>query len=702
MATKSILRSSSGAVRRVIVVGGGLAGLMTVIKLCEANVPVLLFSLVPVKRSHSVCAQGGINASVNTKGEGDSPQVHLEETAYGGDFLANQPPVKGMCDAAPGIVFLLDRMGVPFNRTAEGLLDFRRFGGTLFHRTAFSGATTGQQLLYALDEQVRRFETVEVEDEHGIAIHGEMMVKKFEGWDFLSAVLGPDGACVGIVAQDMKNMAIRAFRGDAVCLATGGPGVVFGRSTNSVICTGTAAASVYRQGAVYANGEFIQVHPTAIPGADKLRLISESARGEGGRVWVPKDAKDKRAPKSIPEGERDYFLERMYPGYGNLVPRDIASRAIFRTCFHEKRGIYNAATSNNENEVYLDLTHKDEAFLRKKLAGILEIYEKFAGVDPYKNPMKVFPAVHYSMGGLWVDFERNEKGSLVVGSPRNQATSIPRLYAVGEVDYQYHGANRLGANSLLSCIYGGMVAGPAMASCRQSLAQSAFDLPGSIFDKAEQRERDNYERILRQNQGNANSENVYRLYQQLGDTMLRDVTIERDNATLDKVLGTLGELDDRAKRICVTDTSPRVNQGAQFVRHFENMLALARLIAQGARNRDESRGAHFKPAFPKRDDANWARTTLALYQPGAPRYIQSFDYDCAGTSVHVTDAVDLSLVKPRERKYEQAGAASAVAKSGAPPAPEAGRGGGGAKGQDSKVGAVGAAPEAAPARARES
>ncbi len=395
MATKNIVRTSSGAVRRVIVVGGGLAGLMTVIRLCEANVPVLLFSLVPVKRSHSVCAQGGINASVNTKGEGDSPQVHLEETAYGGDFLANQPPIKGMCDAAPGIVFMLDRMGVPFNRTPEGLLDFRRFGGSLYHRTAFAGATTGQQLLYALDEQVRRYETIDVEDEHGVSIPGEKMVQKFESWDFLSAVQGDDGTCVGIVAQDLKSMAIRAFRADAVCLATGGPGIIFGRSTNSVICTGTAAGAVYRQGAVYGNGEFIQVHPTAIPGADKLRLISESARGEGGRVWVPKDAKDKRQPNEIPERDRDYILERMYPGYGNLVPRDIASRAIFKTCYHEHRGIYNDKTGKNENEVYLDLTHKDEAFLRKKLAGILEIYEKFAGVDPYKNPMKVFPAVHY-------------------------------------------------------------------------------------------------------------------------------------------------------------------------------------------------------------------------------------------------------------------------------------------------------------------
>jgi succinate dehydrogenase / fumarate reductase flavoprotein subunit len=673
VASKNLVRSSSGAVRRAIVVGGGLGGLMTVIKLCEANVPVLLFSLVPVKRSHSVCAQGGINASVNTKGEGDSPQVHLEETAYGGDFLANQPPIKGMCDAAPGIVFMLDRMGVPFNRTPEGLLDFRRFGGTLFHRTAFAGATTGQQLLYALDEQVRRFETVDVEDEHGVAIPGEKMVQKLESWDFLSAVLGDDGACVGIVAQDLKNMSVRAFRSDTVCLATGGPGIIFGRSTNSVICTGTAAASVYRQGAIYGNGECIQVHPTAIPGADKLRLISESARGEGGRVWVPKDGKDKRNPRDIPEKDRDYVLERMYPGYGNLVPRDIASRAIFKTCYHEGRGIFNDKTGKNENEVYLDLTHKDEAFLRKKLAGILEIYEKFAGVDPYHNPMKVFPAVHYSMGGLWCDFERAANGSLVVGSPRNQSTNIPGLYAAGEVDYQYHGANRLGANSLLSCIYAGMVAGPAMASYRQAMASSAYDMPASLFEKAEKRERDSYERILSQNSNEKNPENAYVLHQELGETMLRDCTIERDNAILDKVIGKISELDDRVKRVRVTDTATRMNQGAQFVRHLENMLLLARVIAQGAKNRDESRGAHYKPAFPKRDDANWARTTLARHKTvGSVEYIRSFDYTCAGKSVHITDEIDLSLVKPRERKYEQAGAASAVAQGAAPAAPTAG------------------------------
>jgi succinate dehydrogenase / fumarate reductase flavoprotein subunit len=662
MAAKSTIRSEGGKVRRVIVVGGGLAGLMTVIKLCEAKVPVDLISLVPVKRSHSVCAQGGINASVNTKGEGDSPQVHLEETAYGGDFLGNQPPIKGMADAAPGIVYMLDRMGVPFNRTPEGLLDFRRFGGTLFHRTAFAGATTGQQLLYALDEQVRRWETTDVTDEHGVSLPGEKMVRKFEFWDFLQAIIDDKGNCVGCVAQDLKSMQIKHFAGDAVVLATGGCGIIFGRSTLSVICTGTAAASVYQQGACYANGEFIQVHPTAIPGADKLRLISESARGEGGRVWVPKDKNEKRDGKDVPEKERDYLLERMYPGYGNLVPRDIASRAIFQTCFHEERGVYSSITGKNENEVYLDVTHKDEKFLRNKLAGILEIYEKFAGVDPYKNPMKVFPAVHYSMGGLWVDYERDAKGSLKVGSPRNHSTNIPGLYAVGEVDYQYHGANRLGANSLLSCIWGGMACGPAVATYTKNLAKSALDLPISTFEKAEKRCQADYDRILKQNQDKKDAENAYRLHQELGDTMLRDVTIERNNAQLEKVLTKLDELDERVKNVKSTDDSPRVNQGAQFVRHLENMLVLARVIAQGAKNRDESRGAHYKPDFPKRNDDEWLRTTLAIHEKkGAVKYVRELDYTLGGANVHVTDAVDTGLVAPRTRSYEQAGAASAAA-----------------------------------------
>src|ERR1700755_2294633 len=307
---------------KIIVVGGGLAGLMDTIRVREAGVPVELFSIVPVKRSHSVCAQGGINAAKNQKGEGDTTLKHFDDTIYGGDFLANQPLVKRMGEAAPGIIDLLDRMGVTFNRTPEGLLDYRRFGGTLYHRTAFAGATTGQQLLYALDEQVRRYES-------------EGKVTKYEHWEFLSAVLDGNKTCRGICAMDLRSMEVRTFPAEALIMATGGIGAIFGKSTNSVVCTGSAQSALYQQGCYYANGEFIQVHPTSIPGEDKLRLMSESARGEGGRVWVPKQAGDKREARSIPEVDRWYFLEEWYPKYGNLVPRDVATRAIHKVVYEE-------------------------------------------------------------------------------------------------------------------------------------------------------------------------------------------------------------------------------------------------------------------------------------------------------------------------------------------------------------------------------
>ncbi len=286
-----------------------------------------------------------------------------------------------MCEAAPGIIDLLDRMGVPFNRTPEGLLDFRRFGGTLYNRTAFAGATTGQQLLYALDEQVRRYEST-----------GH--VKKYEGWEFLSAVLDSRGAARGITAMDLRTMELRSFAADAIIIATGGNGALFGKSTNSVVCTGSAQSAIFQQGAYYANGEFIQVHPTCIPGEDKLRLMSESARGEGGRVWVPRTAGDKRPIKQIPESDRWYFLEEWYPKYGNLVPRDVATRAIHKVVYEHGLGI------DGQPMVYLDLTHIDRATLNRKLEGILEIYEKFVGDDPRDVPMKIFPGMHYTMGGL--------------------------------------------------------------------------------------------------------------------------------------------------------------------------------------------------------------------------------------------------------------------------------------------------------------
>ena len=573
----------------IIVVGGGLSGLMSAIKAAEAGCRVDLFSLVPVRRSHSVCAQGGINGCVQPTREGDSPDEHFDDTVYGGDFLANQTPVRTMCHTAPAIIKLMDRMGVMFNRTPEGNLDFRAFGGARYRRTAFAGATTGQQLLYALDEQVRRFE-----------VAGK--ITKYEFWDFLGAVIDDEGICRGISAMDLRTMEVRTFPGDAVIMATGGPGVIFGKSTNSAINTGAAAASLYAQGVRYANGEFIQVHPTAIQGIDKLRLMSESARGEGGRIWTYKD------------GKPWYFLEEKYPAYGNLVPRDIATREIFHVCVDEKLGI------DGKNQVYLDLTHLPADFLNRKLGGILEIYEKFAGEDPRKFPMKVFPGVHYSMGGMWVDYD--------------QMTNIPGLFAVGECDYQYHGANRLGANALLSCIYSGMVAGPAAVRFGKGLNKTAADAGPECFEREKRRQEEVFAEIYRMN----GTENPYRMAQDLGELMTENVTVVRYNDRLKATDDKLREFQERWNSLGILDTARgTANQSAQFARQLKHMLDLARVITMGALLRNESRGAHYKPEFPDRDDANFLKTTIAEYTPEGPR----ISYD----------EVDLGFIEPRQRVY---------------------------------------------------
>jgi succinate dehydrogenase / fumarate reductase flavoprotein subunit len=584
---------------KIVVVGGGLAGLAAVIKIAEMGGQVDLFSIVPVKRSHSVCAQGGINAAKNLKGEGDSTWQHFDDTVYGGDFLANQPPVKAMCEAAPGIIDLLDRMGVPFNRTPEGLLDFRRFGGTLHHRTAFAGATTGQQLLYALDEQVRRYES-------------EGKVTKYESWEFLSAVLDSQRTCRGICAMDLRSMEVRTFPADAIIIATGGIGAIFGKSTNSVVCTGSAQSALYQQGCYYANGEFIQVHPTAIPGEDKLRLMSESARGEGGRVWVPKNAGDKRDANSIPESDRWYFLEEWYPKYGNLVPRDVATRAIFKVIYEHHLGI------DGKPMVYLDLTHIDRATLDRKLEGILEIYEKFVGDDPRTTPMKIFPGMHYTMGGLWVDF--------------SQSTNIQGVFAAGECEYQYHGANRLGANSLVSCIFGGFTAGPNA----MRYAQNQQSPVNNGHHDSERKRQEEINAGLMKSEGD---ENPFRLWRELGDLMTKDCTVIRDNKNLVQTDTKLVELIERFGRINLSDRSMWANTSFAFTRQLYNMLQLSRVIAQGARMRDESRGAHYKPAFPERDDKNWLKTTKAYFAPDADE--PKFEFE----------PVDVSLIPPRARKY---------------------------------------------------
>lgn len=636
------------AKQRVMVVGGGLAGLAACMKLAELGIDVDLMSLTPVKRSHSVCAQGGINAcNDQTRQLGDTEWKHLDDTVYGGDFLQHQPPAKEMAYWAPKIINLMDRLGVTFNRTTEGFLDQRRFGGTLYKRTAFAGATTGQQLLYALDEQVRRWE-------------GEGKITKYEFWDFLAPVLDDKGVCRGCVAQDLVSMEIRSFAADAVVLATGGCGLIYGRSTNSMVCTGGAASRVFQAGAKYGNAEFIQVHPTAIPGSDKLRLMSESARGEGGRVWVPRKAQDPRAPTEIPEAERFYFLEERYPAYGNLVPRDIATREIFDICVNEGLSV-----DANRMCVYLDLTHIEANELTRKLGGILEIYEKFQGVDPRYTPMKIFPAVHYSMGGLWADYERSADGGMQIGSPRTHQTNIPNLFAIGEADYHYHGGNRLGANSLLSCIFTGLFVAPGIESLLNNQQDGAADdQPQSLFDAACKQQQARDDQLKNRS---ADGENPYLIHRELGEVMTKAATVVRRNDQLSEAVDAVNELHERSKKCALSDTGNWTNQNVVFTKSLLDMFPLAKTILKGALQRDECRGAHFKPDFARpaltaedpaerrKEAEQWCDEFQANNDKWLKSTIATWNAETEQPDITYED-VDTSLISPRPRLYGLAGA----------------------------------------------
>lgn len=581
----------------VIVVGGGLAGLAAAMKLAEKGCHVKIISVTHVKRSHSVCAQGGINAAMNLKAEDDSPQIHAYDTIKGGDFLADQPPVLEMCMAAPGIIRMMERFGCMFNRTKEGNLDFRRFGGTLYHRTAFCGASTGQQLLYALDEQVRRYE-----------VQGK--IEKFEHHEFMRLVIDDEGRARGIVVMDLFNLELFILKADAVIFGTGGPGLIFKKSTNSMFCTGAANGRLLMQGMQYANGEFIQIHPTAIPGADKLRLISESARGEGGRMWVYGDSTKKiKAPdeRLIPCGQTGkpwYFLEDLYPAFGNLVPRDIAAREVLRVV-ELGLGVDGGA------QVFLDVSHLPEES-QAKIASVLTIYRKFTGDDPHKLPMKIFPAVHYSMGGAWVDWPAAD--DLDRESRFRQMTNISGCFNVGESEFQYHGANRLGANSLLSCIFGGLTAGLEVPKYLESLETSHQSISSTLFA----RELAAEEAFKHHLMGSRGSENVHALHNDLAEVMTYHMTVKRNNTDLKKALNAIKQIRERYKQIKLDDKGSTMNQTYVFANQFKAMLEIALVMTKGALLRNEFRGAHYKPEFPQRDDMHWLKTTIATYASDEP------------------------------------------------------------------------------------
>ncbi|MCB1114922.1 MAG: succinate dehydrogenase flavoprotein subunit [Chlamydiia bacterium] len=607
--------------KEVIVVGGGLAGLAAAMRLAENGCHVKIISVTQVKRSHSVCAQGGINAAVNIKGEEDSPLIHTYDTIKGGDFLGQQAPILEMCLSAPLIVQMMDRFGCTFNRTPEGNIDFRRFGGTLYNRTAFCGASTGQQLLYALDEQVRRFE-----------VAGQ--IEKFEHHEFLRLIQDKEGIARGIVMMDLFTLKLDVLKADAVIIATGGPGLIFKKSTNSTFCTGAAVGRLYMQGMKYANGEFIQIHPTAIPASDKLRLMSESIRGEGGRIWVYGDSTksiETAEGKTIPCGETGkpwYFLEELYPAFGNLVPRDIGAREILRV-LELGLGV------EGRDEVYLDVTHLPEEKVHK-LESVLHIYQKFTGEDPRKMPMRIAPAVHYSMGGAWVDWPAADDPERM--KRFRQMSNLTGCFVAGEADYQYHGANRLGANSLLSCIFGGLVCGVEVPRYIDTLTSSYSDLDKDSFKAALHLEEE-FQKDLLSRKG---KENVHLLHEEMAQLMVKHVTVKRNNKDLAATLNALKVIRERYKNITLDDQGSHLNQTYIFANQFRSMLEMAMVITKGALLRDEFRGSHFKAEFPERDDENWLKTTIATYDPNGDEPVISYE------------PIDTPYLKPIHRDYTKA------------------------------------------------
>ncbi|MEM6459214.1 MAG: FAD-binding protein, partial [Planctomycetota bacterium] len=452
----------------------------------------------------------------------------------------------------------------------------------------------------------------------------EGKIRKFEFWEFLYPVLDEQGHAKGIVAQDMRTMEIRAFRGDAVVMASGGNGLMFGKSTMSVICTGAAVARCYTAGAYLGNPEMIQVHPTAIPGEDKCRLMSESARGEGGRVWVPRTKGDDRHPTEIPEDERWYFLEEKYPGYGNLVPRDIATREIFWVC-QDGMGV------GGGNMVYLDITHLPIA-TKNKLAAILEIYEKFTGDDPREVPMKIFPAVHYTMGGLYSVYEpydpekdtytpasepkKKPHEGLLYGHPHNMMTNIPGLYAFGESNYAYHGATRLGANALLSCIFDGLYNGLSVHNyAREPEGTPAAELPDSLYENAVQREKDLVTRITESD----GKYNPYEIHQELGLEMTATCTVVKEENRLLQGREKLAELKEKYADLKISDTGSYTNQNVSFARALGDMLVYSDAMLEASIARKESRGSHYRSDYTERDDERFHNTTKVRYDAKTKR-----------------------------------------------------------------------------------
>ncbi len=588
IASQKLVNPANKRKFKIIVVGTGLAGASAAATLGELGYQVEAFTFHDSpRRAHSIAAQGGINAAKNYQGDGDSVHRLFYDTVKGGDFRAREANVHRLAEVSVNIIDQMVAQGVPFAREYGGMLSNRSFGGAQVSRTFYARGQTGQQLLIGAYQQLAR----------QIGLGNVTLWNRTEMVD----VVNIDGRCAGIVTRDLLNGEVTSHSAHAVVLATGGYGNAFYLSTNAMACNVTAAWRAHRRGAAFANPCYTQIHPTCIPQADdfqsKLTLMSESLRNDG-RIWVPKNPDETRSPDQIPEADRDYYLERIYPSFGNLAPRDVSSRAAKRAV-DAGQGV-----GPLKNGVYLDFA---DAISRlgldvvwERYSNLFEMYERITGEDPRVVPMRIYPASHYTMGGLWVDYELQ--------------TTIPGLFCAGEANFSDHGANRLGASALMQGLSDGYFVLPYTMAPYLSewLNKPIPDTSHEAFAAAEAEASDRFARYLATN-GTRGPDHFHR---ELGKIIWDYCGMDRNKAGLEKALAEIPALHDEfQKDLNVTGSDTSVNQTLEKAARVDDFFELGMLMCQDALVREESCGGHFRSEHQtqegeaKRDDENFAHVT---------------------------------------------------------------------------------------------
>jgi succinate dehydrogenase / fumarate reductase, flavoprotein subunit len=602
----------------VIIVGSGLAGASAAATLGEQgyNVDVFTYHDTP-RRAHSIAAQGGINAAKNYKGDGDSIERLFYDTIKGGDFRSRESNVYRLAELSVDIIDQCVAQGVPFAREYGGLLDNRSFGGAQVSRTFYARGQTGQQLLLGAYQQMM----------HQVHLGTVKLHTRSEMLDLVVR----DGRAVGIVVRDMITGQVKSHSAHAVLLCTGGYGNVFFLSTNAKYSNATAIWRAHRRGALFANPCYTQIHPTCIPASDefqsKLTLMSESLRNDG-RIWVPEDPDDARSPDRIPESDRDYYLERKYPSFGNLVPRDVASRNA-KAIIDQGRGV-----GPLRNGVYLDFSgairRLGEGTIRERYGNLFDIYQRITDEDPYQVPMRIYPAVHYTMGGLWVDYDL--------------MSNVPGLFVLGEANFSDHGANRLGASALMQGLADGyFVISYTLANYLAGLlGEPAVPTDDLAFADAERSVGDTVARLLSIN----GTSSVDHYHRELGKIMWDYCGMARNRSGLEKALAEIPALREEFWKDVRVLGGPALNQSLEKAARVADFFELAELMVRDALHREESCGGHFREESQTEDGE-------ALRDDERLAYVGAWEWTGKGNepTLH-REPLEFEYVKLTQRSYK--------------------------------------------------